>query len=100
MSGRKARFLAGGEFPIPVPGGDGEVTSEFKEFGVGVEFLPLVLDSGKINLKLDIAVSELSSDHAIAVGVPGSQSTFIIPALNKRSVSSTVELARPSGLQD
>jgi len=92
MTGRKARFLAGGEFPIPVPGGDGEVTVEFKEFGVGVEFLPLVLDSGKINLKLDIAVSELSSDHAIAVEVAGTQSTFIIPSLNKRSVSSTVEL--------
>jgi pilus assembly protein CpaC len=92
MTGRKARFLAGGEFPIPVPNGDGEVTIEFKEFGVGVEFLPLVLDSGKINLKLDIGVSELSSDHAIAVGVAGTQSTFIIPSLNKRSVSSTVEL--------
>jgi pilus assembly protein CpaC len=92
MTGRKARFLAGGEFPIPVPGGDGEVTIEFKDFGVGVEFLPLVLDSGKINLKLDIGVSELSSDHAVAVGVTGSQSTFIIPSLNKRSVSSTVEL--------
>jgi pilus assembly protein CpaC len=92
MTGRKARFLAGGEFPIPVPSGDGEVTIEFKEFGVGVEFLPLVLDSGKINLKLDIGVSELSSDHAIALGVAGSLSTFVIPSLNKRSVSSTVEL--------
>lgn len=95
QTGQEAKFLSGGEFPIPVPQGGitGGVTIEFKEFGVGVKFLPTVLDSGRINLKLNVAVSELSSDNNVVLGITNSASTFFIPSLTKRSASSTVELA-------
>ena len=94
LSGQQAEFLSGGEFPIPVPqGSSNSVTIEFKEFGVGVKFLPVVLDSGHINLKLNIAVSELSQDNTVALSPVGSSSAFVIPSLTKRSAISTVELA-------
>lgn len=96
QTGQMAEFLSGGEFPIPVPqagGGNNGVTIEFKEFGVGVKFLPVVLDSGRINLKLNISVSELVTGNSVSISQQGVNSTFIIPALTKRSASSTVELA-------
>ncbi len=95
QSGQWAEFLSGGEFPIPVPqgGANNAVTIEFKEFGVGVKFLPVVLDSGRINLKLNISVSELVSGNTVGITQDGVTSSFIIPALTKRSVISTVELA-------
>lgn len=96
QTGQVAEFLSGGEFPIPVPGGGGNsdaVTIEFKEFGVGVKFLPVVLDSGRINLQLNISVSELNSGNTVGVGSSDSSSSFVIPSLTKRSAISTVELA-------
>jgi pilus assembly protein CpaC len=95
LTGESAQFLSGGEFPIPVPAGgiSNAVTVTFKEFGVGVKFVPVVLDSGRINMKVDITVSELASDNSIVLpGVGGSTSTFVIPSLTKRSTSNTVEL--------
>jgi pilus assembly protein CpaC len=93
QTGQEAEFLSGGEFPVPVPRGDDGVTIEFKEFGVGVKFLPVVLDAGRINLKLNISVSELVSGNTVGINVDGVTSTFLIPALTKRSAISTVELA-------
>lgn len=95
LTGQQAQFLSGGEFPVPVPSGGGlnTVTIEFKEFGVGVKFLPVVLDSGRINLEVAVSVSELSSDNPVVLSTPGSNSTFVLPSLTKRSASSTVELA-------
>lgn len=93
LTGQEAEFLSGGEFPIPVAQDLGQVTIEFKEFGVGVKFLPVVLDSGHISLKLNISVSELSSDVPVVLGVQGTAGTFLIPSLTKRSAGSTVELA-------
>lgn len=94
LNGQQAEFISGGEFPIPVPqgGGTGNITIEFKEFGVGVKFLPVVLDSGRINLKLNVNVSELSQDNNVALTPGGTTSTFLIPSLTKRSAMSTVEL--------
>ncbi len=92
QTGQEARFLSGGEFPIPVPQGSDTVTIEFKEFGVGLQFLPVVLDSGRISLKLNVAVSELSSVNQIILGVTNSSEAFFVPSLTKRSASSTVEL--------
>lgn len=93
LTGQEAQFLSGGEFPVPVPQGlTGAVTIEFKEFGVGVKFTPVVLDTGRINLALDVAVSEVSSDNSVAINVGGSTSTFLIPSLTKRSAISTVEV--------
>lgn len=91
LTGEEARFLAGGEFPVPVARHDSEVTVMFKEFGIGLTFLPLVLDSGTIHLQVDINVSELSHDNSLQIPIFGSES-FFIPSLTKRSVSTTVEL--------
>jgi len=93
QSGQEAEFLAGGEFPIPVPQGRDGITIEFKEFGVGVKFLPVVLDSKRINLKLNINVSELVSGNTVGININGVTSNFIIPSLTKRSIIATVELA-------
>ncbi|MCG6657315.1 type II and III secretion system protein family protein [Halomonas campisalis] len=94
LTGQPAQFLAGGEFPIPVPQGNGQVAIEHKEFGVGLGFLPTVLDSGTINLKVDVSVSDLVPVNSLQVGVgSGVSAQFFIPALAKRSASSTVELA-------
>lgn len=95
LSGQEAQFLSGGEFPIPIPqGGDSSsVTIEFKDFGVGVKFLPVVLNSGQINLKLNVSVSDITQANSVAVQLPNASSTFVIPSLIKRSASSTVELA-------
>ncbi len=89
MSGEKASFLAGGEFPVPVPqgGGTGAVTIEFKPFGVRLDFTPTVLENGRISLKLAPEVSEL--DFAKAVSVGG----FSVPSLTKRRAETTLELA-------
>ncbi|MEN8260688.1 MAG: type II and III secretion system protein family protein [Pseudomonadota bacterium] len=96
ISGQEAEFLSGGEFAIPVPQtisqGAGTITIVFKEFGVGVKFLPVVLDSGHISLNLNISVSELSTVNAISAEILGSQAAFIIPSLTKRSATSSVEL--------
>ena len=93
QSGHEAQFLSGGEFPIPVPRGLEGTTIEFKEFGVGIKFLPLVLDSQRISLKLNITVSELVNDNSVIVSADGVSSTFLIPSLSKRSARTTVELA-------
>jgi len=93
QTGHEAHFLSGGEFPIPVPRGIQGTTIEFKEFGVGIRFLPVVLDSGRISLKLNISVSELVSDNSVLINTSGVSSTFLIPSLTTRSAESTVELA-------
>jgi pilus assembly protein CpaC len=92
LTGEEAEFLSGGEFPIPVPRGDNGVTVEFREFGVGLRFLPVVLGSGNINVKLNIAVSELINANSVAITTRDSTSTFIIPSVSKRSATATVEL--------
>ncbi|WP_261389224.1 type II and III secretion system protein family protein [Ferrimonas balearica] len=91
MSGQMAEFLSGGEFPVPVPDEDG-VTIQYKEFGVGVKFVPTVLSSGRINLNLNVLVSELSSANAVGVIPDGSTTALITPSITKRSANSTIEL--------
>lgn len=91
LSGQPATFISGGEFPIPVPQSgtsNGAITVEFKEYGIGLKFVPVVLDSGRINLNMNISVSELSGAAAQIVG-----SDFSVPSLTKREASSTLELA-------
>ena len=75
--------LSGGEIAIPVPQSDFRTTFEFKEFGVAVSFLPVVLSSGLINLKVDVTVSEITRLDPLST----------IPLqLGTRKASSTVEL--------
>lgn len=89
ISGENASFLAGGEFPIPISQSDGEVTVEFKKFGVGLDFTPVVLSGGRISLRVLTEVSELSSEGAITLGA------LTLSALKVRRAESTLEL--PSG---
>jgi pilus assembly protein CpaC len=90
MSGQEATFLAGGEFPVPIPQNGGidnnPITIEFKEFGVKLSFVPLVLGDGRIRLKLAPEVSDLDFTNAVRF------SGFVIPGLTTRRMSSTVEV--------
>src|SRR5690606_13012883 len=68
ISGEAARFLAGGEFPVPVNSDNGQISVEFKPFGVGLAFTPVVMSGGRISLKVATEVSELTSEGAINTG--------------------------------
>lgn len=93
LTGQEATFLSGGEFPIPVLNGDDGITIQFKEFGVGLKFLPVVLSPDSINIKVNITVSELVNTNNVSVGGLGTNSVFSIPSLTKRSANVTVELS-------
>jgi pilus assembly protein CpaC len=93
MTGQEATFHAGGEFPVPIYGGPNQGTTIlFKEFGISLGFIPVVLDSGTINLKVNIRVSELSNQNAVAVNVPQTSTSFFVNSLTTRSATSTIEL--------
>ncbi len=92
MSGQSAEFLSGGEFPIPVPGTNGSTTIQYRDFGVGVKFVPIVLDSGQINLNLNVMVSEVSNANSVTLS-GGSSSALVVPSIVKRTTATTVELA-------
>ncbi|WP_175534722.1 type II and III secretion system protein family protein [Thiocapsa roseopersicina] len=92
LSGQQARFLAGGEFPIPVAQYGNTTTIEYKEFGVGVEFVPVVLDSGVISMTLNVLVSDVTRENAIELAAGTSDQIFYIPGLIKRTANSTVEV--------
>jgi pilus assembly protein CpaC len=91
LSGKTANFLAGGEFPIPVPqsssGGGTVITVEYKPFGVALKFSPVVLSSGKINMQVTPEVSDLDFSNAIVL------QGFVIPSITTRRVSTDIELA-------
>ncbi|MCD4688852.1 MAG: type II and III secretion system protein family protein, partial [Desulfuromonadaceae bacterium] len=89
QSGQEASFLAGGEFPIPVPDEDG-ITIEYKEFGVALRFTPVVLSNGKISLRVAPSVSDISSSSSIPSGIVGS--SYVVPNLTTRKLESTVQL--------
>ncbi|MFO1418379.1 MAG: type II and III secretion system protein family protein [Methylotetracoccus sp.] len=95
LSGQKASFLSGGEFPVPVSQGGQQanaVTVDFKPFGVGVDFVPIVVDPQRINLQTSVNVSEISSDSSVNLQVPGTESAFVIPSLTLRKAATTLEL--------
>lgn len=88
QSGQEANFLAGGEYPIPVQqtgalGGTG-TTIEFKEFGVGLSFTPVVMSDGKISLRVAPSVSTVSDTTVTAIGP--------MPILTTRKLETTVQL--------
>jgi pilus assembly protein CpaC len=104
VSGETAKFLAGGEFPVP-SGRDssGNVSVEFKPFGVGLSFTPVVLSGGRISLQISTEVSELTNTGSFTLaggssvvnGVTTTTAGVTIPALAVRRAETTVEL--PSG---
>jgi pilus assembly protein CpaC len=89
-SGQKASFLAGGEFPIPVPqsgvGGAATITIEFKKYGVQLDFTPVVLNDGKIAVKVHPIVSELDFSNSINI------ESFVVPGLLTREMDTHVEV--------
>jgi pilus assembly protein CpaC len=87
MSGQAASFLAGGEFPVPVPQRNDTITIAFKQFGVGLSFTPTVLSDNRINLKILPEVSQLTTAGSISLN------GFNIPGLTTRRAETTVELA-------
>jgi pilus assembly protein CpaC len=87
ISGQEAAFLAGGEFPIPVPQAFGVVTIQFKKFGVGLVFTPNVLNGKHISMNVAPEVSELDFSNALRL------QGFTIPSITTRRASTTIELA-------
>jgi pilus assembly protein CpaC len=90
QSGQEASFLAGGEFPIPVPQRDQSITIEFKEFGVGLRFTPVLMSDGRISLRVAPSVSEITSTSRIPAGIQGT--TFLVPNLATRRLETNVQL--------
>jgi len=86
LSGETASFLAGGEFPVPVSQALGSVTIEYKQYGVGLAFTPIVLADGRISMRVRPEVSELSTEGSIRLN------GFEVPALTTRRAETTVEL--------
>ncbi|WP_086617030.1 type II and III secretion system protein family protein [Erythrobacter tepidarius] len=86
LSGETATFLAGGEFPIPIAQGLGQVTVQFRQFGVSLAYTPTVLSNGRISMRVRPEVSELSTQGSITLN------GFQVPALTTRRTETTVEL--------
>ena len=85
-SGRPATMLSGGEFPVLVPQGVGAVSIEFKEFGVRMEAVPIVLGNGR--LRLDIAPEVSDRDVSNSINVDG----LVVPGISVRRVNTQVEM--------
>jgi pilus assembly protein CpaC len=86
MSGQEARFLAGGEFPIPMSTGLGAVSVQWKKFGIMLAFTPTVVGDGLLNLKLAAEVSDVDAARSVTVG------GFSIPGITSRQSETTVRL--------
>jgi pilus assembly protein CpaC len=89
LSGETAKFLAGGEFPVPIAQQNNTLTVDWKQFGVNVTFKPVVLTEGRISLTISAEVSELTSDGAITLA------NISLPGLKVRRAETTLEI--PSG---
>ncbi|MEP1356448.1 MAG: type II and III secretion system protein family protein [Tateyamaria sp.] len=86
LSGQEAKFLAGGEYPVPVSQDNGVITIEFKPFGIELNFIPRVVDGDLINLELEAAVSAIDPTNGFEVD------GFEIDAFSRRETSTTVEM--------
>lgn len=87
LSGQEAKFLAGGEYPVPVAQDNDTITVDFKPFGVELNFTPVVVDQDIINLTIDAAVSSLDPANGISIN-----DGFDISAFKRRQTSTTVEM--------
>jgi pilus assembly protein CpaC len=103
ISGESASFLAGGQFPVPSGLSCSTNTNppvcqpsiEFKQFGVSLNFTPVVLAEGRISLKVLTEVSNLTTDNALTLQFPGSAQPLTVPSILTRRADTTVEI--PSG---
>ena len=87
LSGEKSQFLAGGEFPVPVPRGNNGVGIEYKPFGVSVKFTPFVLAENRIRIAVEPEVSEINTDGALQL------QGYTVPSLSTRRAQTVVELS-------
>jgi pilus assembly protein CpaC len=104
ISGESATFIAGGEFPVPAGYSCDPTTHvcttqiSFKKFGISLNFTPIVLNEGRISLRVMTEVSELSNDNSITLSQSVSSSTvnsLTIPSIKTRRAETTLEI--PSG---
>ncbi len=86
LSGQEAKFLAGGEYPVPVSQEDGAISVQYKPFGVELNFTPRVVDGDIINLEMVAAVSSIDATNGITIN------GFSIDAFKRRETSTTVEM--------
>ena len=86
LSGETASFLAGGEIPIPLSTGLGQVSIEYKQYGVSLSFTPIVLANGRISMRVRPEVSELTNEGSVRLN------GFSIPGISTRRTETTVEL--------
>jgi pilus assembly protein CpaC len=86
LSGQEAKFLSGGEFPIPISTGFGNVAVQWKQFGIILEFVPTVLGQDTIQLRLVSEVSEVDPSRQVTIG------GFTLPALATRKSETTIRL--------
>lgn len=86
ISGQKASFLAGGEFPFPVPADLDKITIQFRPYGVKLNFTPVVQDNGWIRMEVEPEVSQLDFNNAITLN------GLVVPALTVRRAATTLEL--------
>lgn len=89
-TGQTANFLAGGEVPIPNVSPEGQISVEYRDFGISLEFTPTVMSDGKISLRVVPEVSSLTSINSLQVS---SSVTYNVPTLLVRRAETTVELA-------
>jgi pilus assembly protein CpaC len=86
LSGETASFLAGGEFPVPISQGNNAISVDYKSYGVGLAFTPVVLANGRISMRVRPEVSQIDDGNGVTLG------GFRIPALITRRAETTVEL--------
>lgn len=91
MSGETASFLAGGEFPVPVPRDRDTIGIEYKQFGVSLAFTPTVVGNDRISMRVRPEVSQLTEVGGLTVTV-GEDLGFTVPGLTTRRAETTVEL--------
>lgn len=87
LSGQEAKFLAGGEYPVPVAQTDDRISVQYKPFGVEMSFIPRVVDKDLINLELNAAVSAIDTTNSVSLG-----NGFNVAAFTRRETSTTVEM--------
>jgi pilus assembly protein CpaC len=98
LSGTQANFLVGGQFPIPISQSNGEVTVEFKTYGVQLQFTPTVFSNGRISLQVTPQISQISNANSVTLTSSSSSSSIVVPALTTEGVASTVILGSGQGM--
>jgi len=97
VSGEVASMLAGGEYPIPVPQGQNGIGIEYKPFGVSLSFLPVVVDGGRISIRISTEVSALSDTNSITIPTADGGGVEVKSFITRRA-NSVVELPSGGGL--